>query len=95
MFFPSLEHAPPHRRASCASFPQAGVPAGLSLATGGFLLVTVLPEEQLLGWGWRLPFLFSAVLVVVAPCRSPSACERALLVATPVVLVATPTWRPC
>lgn len=62
----SLEHAPPHRRAFYASFPQAGVPAGLFLATGGFLLVTLLPDEQLLSWGWRLPFLFSAVLVVVA-----------------------------
>ncbi|MCO1659897.1 MFS transporter [Pseudonocardia humida] len=61
----SLEHAPPHRRAFYASFPQAGVPAGTFLSSGAFFLVTLMPEEQLLSWGWRVPFLCSALLVVV------------------------------
>ncbi|WP_063758271.1 MFS transporter [Lentzea albidocapillata] len=61
----SLEHAPAHRRAFYASFPQAGVPAGTFLSTGAFFLVTLMPSEQLLSWGWRIPFLSSALLVVV------------------------------
>jgi metabolite-proton symporter len=61
----SLEHAPAHRRAFYASFPQAGVPAGTFLSSGAFFLVTLMPEEQLLSWGWRVPFLCSALLVVV------------------------------
>lgn len=62
----SLEHAPARRRAFYASFPQAGVPSGTFLSAGVFLLVTRLPEDQLLSWGWRVPFLCSAVLVAVA-----------------------------
>src|SRR5205085_674995 len=61
----SLEHAPPHRRAFYASFPQAGVPAGTFLSSGAFFLVTMMPEEQLLSWGWRIPFLSSSILVAV------------------------------
>jgi metabolite-proton symporter len=61
----SLEHAPAHRRAFYASFPQAGVPAGTFLSSGAFFLVTLMPEDQLLSWGWRIPFLGSALLVVV------------------------------
>nr|WP_221380724.1 MFS transporter [Actinoplanes polyasparticus] len=61
----SLEHAPPHRRALYASLPQAGVPAGAFLSSGAFFLVTLLPEDDLLSWGWRIPFLCSAVLVAV------------------------------
>ncbi|TWF80365.1 metabolite-proton symporter [Pseudonocardia hierapolitana] len=61
----SLEHAPAHRRAFYASFPQAGVPAGTFLSSGAFFLVTLMPEEQLLSWGWRIPFLCSALLIVV------------------------------
>ncbi|MGP3536097.1 MFS transporter [Microbacterium sp. RD1] len=62
----SLEHAPPKRRAFYASFPQAGVPAGVVLSTGAVMIVTqVFSEETLLAWGWRLPFLASALLVAV------------------------------
>lgn len=61
----SMEHAPPHRRAFFASLPQAGVPAGAFLSSGAFLLVTLLPEDDLLAWGWRIPFLCSASLVAV------------------------------
>jgi metabolite-proton symporter len=61
----SLEHAPPDRRAFYASFPQAGVPAGTFLSSGAFFLVTLMPEEQLLSWGWRIPFLSSLILIAV------------------------------
>jgi metabolite-proton symporter len=61
----AVEHAPPARRAFYGSFPQAGVPAGLVLSSSAFLAVQQLPKDQLLSWGWRLPFLASAVLIVV------------------------------
>jgi metabolite-proton symporter len=61
----AVEHAPAHRRAFYGSFPQAGVPAGLVLATLAFLLIERLPEEQMMAWGWRIPFLASAGLVAV------------------------------
>lgn len=61
----AVEHAPDGRRGFYGSFPQLGVPAGLLLSTGAFALVTMLPEEQFLSWGWRVPFLASVVLVLV------------------------------
>lgn len=42
-----------------------GAPAGVALATVAFLGATQMPDDQFLAWGWRLPFLVSAVLVVV------------------------------
>jgi len=61
----ALEHAPPHKKSFYASWPQAGVPAGVVLSSLAFYLVQLLPEEQLQSWGWRLPFLFSAVLIAI------------------------------
>lgn len=60
-----VEHAPAKRRGFYGSFPQLGVAAGLSLGTGMFALVGLLPDRDFLTWGWRIPFLISAVLVVV------------------------------
>lgn len=59
------EHAPEGRRTFFASFAQWGSPAGLILSIIAFRLVTDLPEEDLMSWGWRLPFLASAVLLIV------------------------------
>ncbi|MQA03379.1 MAG: MFS transporter [Streptosporangiales bacterium] len=61
----AVEHAPPGRRAFYGSWPQAGVPVGMILSTGAFFLVGQLPEAQMLSWGWRVPFLASAVLLAV------------------------------
>jgi len=61
----TLEHAPPHRRAFFTSFTLSGTQAGLILATLVFLPLSALPEEDLLSWGWRIPFLLSAVVVAV------------------------------
>jgi metabolite-proton symporter len=61
----AVEHAPPRRRAFYGSWPQAGVPAGLVLSASAFLGVQQLPTEQALSWGWRVPFLASAVLILV------------------------------
>lgn len=61
----AVEHASPNRRGLFGSFPQMGLPAGLCMAVGGMELASRLPEAEFLAWGWRIPFLFSAVLVAV------------------------------
>ena len=62
----SLEHAPEHRRAFFTSFTLSGTQAGAILATAIFLPIGALPDEQLLTWGWRIPFWLSAVVIVVS-----------------------------
>ncbi|AUA57687.1 Inner membrane metabolite transport protein yhjE [Achromobacter spanius] len=60
------EHSPDKsKRTFFASFAQLGSPAGLILSMLMFKLVTGLDDEAFLSWGWRVPFLFSAVLLVV------------------------------
>jgi metabolite-proton symporter len=61
----TVEHAPEGRRGYYGSWTMAASPAGAMLATGAFALASGLPDEQFLAWGWRLPFLFSIVLVGV------------------------------
>jgi MFS transporter, MHS family, shikimate and dehydroshikimate transport protein len=62
----SVEHAPPGRRGFFGSWPQMGVPAGLLLSTSAFAIVQAMTSESaFLSWGWRIPFLASAVLVAV------------------------------
>lgn len=61
----AVEHAPPEKRGLFGSLPQIGVPAGLVISTLAFLAVSELPEEQFLSWGWRIPFIASAILVAV------------------------------
>ena len=62
----SVEHAPREKRALYGSAPQIGVPLGLILATGVFLLMSSLTtDEQFLSWGWRVPFLLSVVLIAL------------------------------
>lgn len=62
----SMEWAQSNRhRGFIASWPQFGVPAGLFLSNLAVLGLSALSGEQFLTWGWRAPFLFSIVLVVV------------------------------
>ena len=61
----AIEHAPEGARGFYGSWPQMGVPAGLILSTAAFALVSRLPEDQFLSFGWRIPFLASIVLVAV------------------------------
>lgn len=61
----SIEHAPRGKAAFYGSFPQLGSPLGLLLSTVMLMLVALMPDEQFLSWGWRIPFLFSAVLLVI------------------------------
>ena len=62
----SLEHADEHRRAFFTSFTLSGTQAGAILATAVFLPIGALPDEQLLTWGWRVPFWLSAVVILVS-----------------------------
>ncbi|HEX8811068.1 MAG TPA: MFS transporter, partial [Terracidiphilus sp.] len=62
----AVENAPPRKRALYGMFPQLGAPIGFALSGGIFLLLSRwLTEKQFLGWGWRLPFLASAALVLL------------------------------
>ncbi|WP_020135571.1 MFS transporter [Streptomyces sp. 351MFTsu5.1] len=60
----SLEHAPAHRRGFFTSFTLSGTQGGQLLATLVFLPVAALPEDQLLSWGWRVPFWLSVGVAV-------------------------------
>ena len=61
----AVEHAPPGKRGLFGSFAAIGVNIGLLLATGVFALVSSLPQEDFLKWGWRVPFLLSIILIIV------------------------------
>jgi len=61
----TLEHAPPNRRSFFTSFTLSGTQAGLILATIVFLPMATMPEDQLLSWGWRIPFFLSVIVVAV------------------------------
>jgi metabolite-proton symporter len=62
----AVENAPHGRRAWFGMFPQLGPPIGFFIATGLFLLLLVAYGEQaFVDWAWRVPFLFSAVLVAI------------------------------
>ena len=61
------ESAPPGKRGFYGSFAQVGAPAGVVLANLAFLAVTAtVSPEAFMDWGWRVPFLFSAVLIGIA-----------------------------
>lgn len=69
----ATENAPPGKRAIYGTFPQLGAPLGFILANGLFLIIAAVlpsedpsrPSEAFLSWGWRIPFLFSALMVAV------------------------------
>ncbi|MBU9445237.1 MHS family MFS transporter [Burkholderia aenigmatica] len=62
----AVEHAPPGKRGFYGSWVQVGVPLGTLIANIVFLIcANAMSTEALLAWGWRIPFLLSAVLVYV------------------------------
>src|ERR1700692_2464259 len=62
----AVENAPPKKRAFYGMFPQLGAPIGFLFSSGIFLLLSRwLTNEQFFAFGWRIPFLASAVLVLV------------------------------
>jgi len=62
----AIENAPPGKRAWYGMFPQLGAPLGFLFSGGVFLVLSrSLTDEQFFSFGWRIPFLASAVLVLV------------------------------
>ncbi|MCC4248372.1 MULTISPECIES: MFS transporter [Microbacterium] len=62
----AVEHAPKNKRGLFGASPQIGVPIGLLLASGMMAVMALIaPGDAFLEWGWRVPFLFSVVLIFV------------------------------
>ncbi len=62
----AVEHAPEGRRGFFGSLIQAGAPVGVILSSGGVAVLSAsMSHDELLAWGWRLPFLLSAILLIV------------------------------
>ncbi|MCE3551822.1 MHS family MFS transporter [Pseudonocardia sp. RS11V-5] len=99
----SLEHAPEGRRAFFTSFTLGGTQAGFIIATAVFLPVAALPEAALLSWGWRVPFLASAVVVAFGlvirrslhetPVFESEAADGAAKRDVPLVVLFRDHWR--
>lgn len=61
----AVEHSHAGRRGYHASWVQAGVPVGMLLANGVFMLVSRMEQTAFLSWGWRVPFLLGVILLGV------------------------------
>ncbi|MDQ0218171.1 MFS transporter [Peribacillus cavernae] len=61
----AVEYSTKKNRGFFGSIPQLGVPVGMVLGTIAISLISNLPEEQFLAWGWRIPFILSAVLILI------------------------------
>jgi len=73
----ATENAPPGKRAWYGMFPQLGAPVGFLFSGGVFLLLSeTLSDEQFFSFGWRIPFLASAVLVLLGLYVRLSITER-------------------
>lgn len=63
----ATESAPPHRRGFYGAFAQVGVPAGVILANLIFLIInSAVSPEAFMAWGWRVPFILSIGLIILA-----------------------------
>ncbi|MEU4721202.1 MFS transporter [Nonomuraea dietziae] len=99
----AVENAPPGRRAFFGSFAQLGSSVGALLSTGAFSLMSSFGDEAFVSWGWRVPFLLSAVLVVIglvirlkleeSPAMKQVRAERAVADTLPVREVLQKSWR--
>jgi len=100
----ATENAPKGRRAWFGMFPQMGPSIGFLAANGLFLcLAMLLSEEQFRAWGWRIPFVLSAVLVIVGLyvrlklVETPvfaKAMERHERASLPIAELFAKHWRP-
>ncbi|USK77594.1 MFS transporter [Peribacillus frigoritolerans] len=59
----AFEYAPAEKRGLFGAIPQMGVTIGMLLGTVALSIMTLLPENAFMTWGWRIPFIFSALLV--------------------------------
>ncbi len=62
----SMEHAGKKSRGFAASIVGSGAPSGAVMATLALMPFAAMEQEAFLSWGWRVPFLLSAILVVIA-----------------------------
>jgi MFS family permease len=83
----SLEHAPERRRGFITSFTTLGASSGTLLSMVVFLPFAALPEADLLGWAWRIPFWCSAVVMVAAYLIRRHISEPPAFVATRAIKV--------
>jgi metabolite-proton symporter len=100
----ATENAPAGRRAIYGTFPQLGAPIGFIIANGVFLLLSIgLSQEDFMSWGWRVPFLASAVLVIIGLyvrlklVETPAftkVVERGDVAKLPLARVLKTSWRP-
>ncbi|MDF0725981.1 MFS transporter [Cytobacillus sp. S13-E01] len=61
----AVEYAPDKKKGFFGSIPQMGVTIGMLLGTLSISLMTLLPDEAFLAWGWRVPFILSSILVFI------------------------------
>ncbi|MEV5037798.1 MHS family MFS transporter [Peribacillus frigoritolerans] len=59
----AVEYAPAEKRGLFGAIPQMGVTIGMLLGTVALSIMTLLPDNAFMTWGWRIPFIFSALLV--------------------------------
>ncbi|MCS5721938.1 MHS family MFS transporter [Herbiconiux sp. CPCC 203407] len=100
----ATENAPKGKRSIYGTFPQLGAPIGFIIANVVFLVLsTTLDSEHFLAWGWRVPFLASAVLVIVGLyvrlklVETPAftkVVERGEVAKLPLARVFKTSWRP-
>jgi len=100
----ATENAPKNKRAIYGTFPQLGAPIGFIIANGVFLLLSLnLDPEHFQAWGWRVPFIASAVLVIIGLyvrlklVETPAftkVIERGEVAKLPLARVLKTSWRP-
>ena len=100
----ATENAPKNKRAIYGTFPQLGAPIGFIIANGVFLLLSLnLAPEAFQAWGWRVPFIASALLVIVGLyvrlklVETPAftkVIERGEVSKLPLARVLKTSWRP-
>jgi metabolite-proton symporter len=100
----ATENAPKNKRAIYGTFPQLGAPIGFIVANGVFLILSLtLSTEDFTAWGWRIPFIGSAVLVIVGLyvrfklIETPAfqkVVEKGEVAKLPLATVFVGSWRP-
>ena len=95
----AMEHSSREKRGFATSLVSAGAPSGALLGTTLLGLFALLPEDQFLSWGWRVPFLFSAALLLIGLWVRFSVSETPIFTAAlksqdlgPAVRVRIPLW---